>query len=48
LHGPRLGTLYFDNFGNLLDQFLVSRPLLERRAPLHVTSRAPGSKPSRR
>ncbi len=36
LHGQRLGTHYFDNFANLLDQFLVSRPLLERRAPLRV------------
>ena len=36
LHGQRLGTHYFDNFANLLDQFLVSRPLLERRAPVRV------------
>lgn len=36
LHGQRLGTHYFDNFANLLDQFLVSRPLLERGAPLRV------------
>jgi endonuclease/exonuclease/phosphatase family metal-dependent hydrolase len=36
LHGQRLGTHYFDNFANLLDQFLVSRPLLERAAPLRV------------
>jgi endonuclease/exonuclease/phosphatase family metal-dependent hydrolase len=36
LHGQRLGTHYFDNYANLLDQFLVSRPLLERGAPLRV------------
>ena len=36
LHGQRLGTHYFENFANLLDQFLVSRPLLERRAPLRA------------
>jgi endonuclease/exonuclease/phosphatase family metal-dependent hydrolase len=36
VHGQRLGTHYFDNFPNLLDQFLVSRPLLERGAPLRV------------
>jgi endonuclease/exonuclease/phosphatase family metal-dependent hydrolase len=36
LHGQRLGTHYFDNFASLLDQFLVSRPLLERGAPLRV------------
>jgi hypothetical protein len=26
VHDQRLGTHYFDNFANLLDQFLVSRP----------------------
>jgi hypothetical protein len=36
LHGERLGTQYSNNFANLLDQFLVSRPLLERGAPLRV------------
>ena len=36
LHGQRLGTHYFDNFANLLDQFLASRPLLERAARLRV------------
>jgi endonuclease/exonuclease/phosphatase family metal-dependent hydrolase len=36
LHGQRLGTHYFDNYANLLDQFLVSRPLLERGAALRV------------
>jgi hypothetical protein len=35
-HGRRLGTHYFDNFANLLDQFLASRPLLERTARLRV------------
>jgi hypothetical protein len=36
LLGQRRGTHYFDNFASLLDQFLVSRPLLERMAPLRV------------
>jgi endonuclease/exonuclease/phosphatase family metal-dependent hydrolase len=36
LHGERLGTHYFENFANLLDQFLASRPLLEPGAPLRV------------
>ena len=36
LLGQRRGTHYFDNFASLLDQFLVSRPLLERTAPIRV------------
>ena len=36
LLGQRLGTHYFDNFANLLDQFLASRPLLEGGARLRV------------
>jgi hypothetical protein len=44
LHGQRLGTHYFDNFANLLDQFLVSRPLLERSAP---AARRPGQRAHR-
>jgi hypothetical protein len=36
LHGERLGTHHFENFANLLDQFLASRPLLERGASLRV------------
>ncbi len=36
LLGQRRGTHYFDNFASLLDQFLASRPLLERTAPIRV------------
>lgn len=36
LHGQRRGTHYFDNFANLLDQFLASRPLIRATAPLRV------------
>jgi hypothetical protein len=35
-HGQRPGAHYFDNLANLLDQFLASRPLLERAAWLRV------------
>ena len=34
LLGQRRGTLFFDNAANLLDQFLVSRGMLPRDAPL--------------
>ena len=36
LLGQRRGTHYFDNFASLLDQFLASRPLVERTAPIRV------------
>jgi endonuclease/exonuclease/phosphatase family metal-dependent hydrolase len=36
LLGQRRGTHYFDNFASVLDQFLASRPLLERTAPIRV------------
>jgi hypothetical protein len=36
LLGQRRGTLFFDNTANLLDQFLVSRGMLPRDAPLTV------------
>ena len=36
LLGQRRGTHYFDNFASMLDQFLASRPLLERTAPIRV------------
>jgi hypothetical protein len=36
LMGQRRGTHYYDNFANLLDQFLASRPLLERTSPIRV------------
>jgi endonuclease/exonuclease/phosphatase family metal-dependent hydrolase len=36
LLGERRGTHYFDHFATLLDQFLASRPLLERTAPIRV------------
>ena len=41
LHGQRLGTHCFDNFANLLDQFLASSSLLERDAPLRVDVASP-------
>jgi len=36
LLGQRRGSHYFDNFATLLDQFLASRPLLERTAPIRA------------
>jgi endonuclease/exonuclease/phosphatase family metal-dependent hydrolase len=36
LMGQRRGTHYYDNFANLLDQFLASRPLLERTSRVRV------------
>jgi endonuclease/exonuclease/phosphatase family metal-dependent hydrolase len=36
LLGQHRGSHYFDNFASMLDQFLVSRPLLERAAPIRV------------
>ena len=36
LLGQRRGSLFFDNTANLLDQFLVSRGMLPRDAPLTV------------
>lgn len=36
LMGQGLGTLYFDNFPNLLDQFLANKNFLSRNAPIKL------------
>ena len=48
LLGQRRGTHYFDNFASMLDQFLASRPLLERTAPIRVIRKACASRPFRK
>jgi hypothetical protein len=34
--GQQLGTLYFDNFPNVLDQFLANKNLLKANAPIKI------------
>lgn len=39
--GQRLGSHYFDNFPNLLDQFLISRGMILNQTPLRVRDGSP-------
>ncbi len=38
LMGEGIGTLYFDNFANLFDQFLANKNLLEKNAPIRIVA----------
>jgi Predicted extracellular nuclease len=36
LHGAGLGTFYFDNYANILDQFLVNKNMIKQGSPIRV------------